>query len=257
MKHFFLLLLAMALITHAAHTQNDALNGFIEKYKNDKAFTYAFLSKDLFEVVTQTNIEEKDWKKLHNVVKNIGSLSILAADSIENTLPLYKEVLALVPTDVFDELLTVRDGKENVRIWAKTEESIVTDLILLVGSPDEFVLVCFAGNLELGNIAELAALFEAGEVEQLAQTTEAVAIDFKISPNPSSGEVTLSYDDELDPPALLAIIDQNGRQLSTLKLSGFPIQQVLLPELPSGLYWVQLKTRNGKIGVKQVQIVKK
>ena len=257
MKHFFLLLLAMVLTTNAANAQHDALTGFIEKHKSDRAFTYAFLSKDLFEVVTQANIEEKDWKNLHNVVKNIGSLSFLAADSIENALPLYKEVLALVPTDEFDELLTVRDGKENVRIWAKTEESVVTDLILLVGSPDEFVLVCFTGNLELGNIAELAALFEAGEMEQLAQTTEAVAIDFNISPNPSDGEFTLSYDNELDPSALLAIIDQNGRQLSSLNLSGFPIQQVLLPELPSGLYWVQLKTRGGKIGVKQVQIIKK
>ena len=257
MKQFFLLLLAIALLTNTAYAQSDALNGFIEKYKNDQAFTYAFLSKDLFEVATQADIEDKDWKKLHNVIKNIGSLSILATDSIENALPLYREVLTLVPTNIFDELLTVRDGKENVRIWVKEEEGVITDLILLVGSPDEFVLVCFAGNLELGNISELASLFEAGEANQLAKTTEAVAIDFNISPNPSSGEFTLSYDDELDPPSLLGIIDQNGRQVSNLQLSGFAIQQVMLPELPAGLYWVQLKTRGGKVGVKQVQIIKK
>lgn len=257
MKHFFLLLLAMVWMANAAYTQQDALNDFIEKHKNEQAFTYAFLSKDLFEVVTQADIEEKDWKKIQHVVKNIGSLRVLAADSIDNALPLYKEARALVPDDVFDELLTVRDGKDNVRIWAKTEESIITDLILLVGSTDEFVLVCFAGVLELGNIAELAALFEAGEIEELAQTTKAMAIDFNINPNPSDGEFTLSYDDESDPPALLSIIDQNGRQLSTLNLSGFPIQQVLLPALPPGMYWVQLKTRGGKVGVKQVQIIKK
>lgn len=257
MKHFFRLLLFILLTAPFANAQNEALTGFIEKHKNESGFTYAFLSKDLFEVVTRTDIQDKDWKKLHNVVKNIGSLSILAADSAENAWSLYKEVLPLVPADAFDELLTVRDGKENVRIWAKTEESAVTDLILLVGSPEEFVLVCFAGNLELGNLAELAALFEAGEVERLARTTEAVAIDFSVSPNPGSGEFTVSYDDEQDPPTLLSVIDLNGRQLSSLPLSGFAIQQVMLPELPTGLYWLQMKTRSGKVGVKQVQIVKK
>lgn len=256
MKQFSLLLLAILLTTRLAFAQHDALNGFIEQHKNDQAFTYAFLSKDLFEVATQLNVEDKDWKKMHNVVKNIGSLSILAADSIQTGLSLYKEVLVLVPTDEFDELLTVRDGKDNVRIWVKSEEDMVTDLILLVGAPDEFVLICFAGNLELGNISELAKLFDAEEVEQLARTTKSAAIDFKISPNPSNGEFSVAYTDEQDPPAFLSIFDQNGRQVSTLRLSGFAIQQVMLPELPSGLYWVQLKTQNGKVGVKQVQIVK-
>lgn len=256
MKHFFFLF-PFILLTALANAQNEALTGFIENHKNETGFTYAFLSKDLFEVVTRTDIQDKDWKKLHNVVRNIGSLSILATDSAENAWALYKEVVPLVPAGEFDELLTVRDGKENVRIWAKTEESVVTDLILLVGSPEEFVLVCFAGNLELGNISELAALFEADEVERLARTTEDLAIDFSVSPNPSSGEFTVSYDDEQDPPTLLSVIDLNGRQLSSLQVSGFAIQQVMLPELPAGLYWIQIKTRSGKVGVKQVQIMKK
>lgn len=244
------------LLLQTASSQHEALNNFVEQHKSDKAFTYAFLSKDLFEVAIKTNVEDKDWKRLHNVVKNIGSLSILAADSLQNALALYKEVLGLVPTSEFDELLTVRDGKDNVRIWAKEEEGTVTDLVLLVGSPDAFVLVCFAGNLELGNIAELAELFEAGEAEQLARTTEAVAVDFQISPNPGANEFTLAYTGEQDAPALLSVIGQNGRQVAQLSLSGIPIQQVFLPELPSGLYWVQLKTQSGKVGVKQVQVVK-
>lgn len=257
MKHFFLLLSAILLSAHAVFSQTSAFNGFIEQHKNDRAFTYAFLSKDLFEVVAGTEVKDKDWKQLHNMVKNIGSLSILAADSIQNGLALYKEVLALVPKDEFDELLTVRDGSDHVRIWVKSDDDAISDLVLLVGSQDEFVLVCFAGNLELGNISELAKLFEAEEAEQLARTTAATTIDFSLSPNPTSGPITLTYNDGQDVPAFLTLIDQNGRQVSSLTLSGFHIQQVFLPELPSGTYWIQLRTKNGKIGVKQVQIVRK
>ncbi len=133
---------------------------------------------------------------------------------------------------------------------------MVTDLILLVGSPAEFVLVCFAGNLELGNISDLANLLETGKAQQLARSSEAVAIDFGISPNPSNGQFTVLYTDEQDPTSKLSVMDQNGRQISSLSLSNHNSQQVTLRDLPAGLYWIQLKTQSGKVGVKQIQIVK-
>lgn len=256
MKHYFLLLSAVLLTAGLTHAQSGAFDGLIEKYKSDPAFTYAFLSKDLFEVVSRADMEDKDWKKLQNVVRNIGTLSILVGDSLPDALPIYREALSLVPTDAFDELLTVRDGQDKVRIWAAEANGTITDLVLLVGSTHDFVLICFAGNLELGNIAELAALFDADEAAQLARSTEAVSIDFAVSPNPASSEITVSYEDAQDVPAFLSVIDQSGRQVAQLELSGIPIQRVILPGLPAGTYWVQLKTREGKVGVKQVQIAR-
>ncbi len=73
----------------------------------------------------------------------------------------------------------------------------------------------------------------------------------------SNGAFSLSYSGEQDPPTLLSVIDQNGRPISTLSLSGTVGQQVTLLDLPSGIYWVQLKTQGGKVGVKQLQIVKR
>jgi hypothetical protein len=169
---------------------------------------------------------------------------------------LYKEVKALIPEDEFDALLTVRDGKENVRIWAKSENQTVTDLVLLVGTPNEFVLICFAGNLELGNLSELASLFEAGAAQKLAKTAESVSIEFGVNPNPSNGQFTLSYTDEQDLPAELSIIDQSGRQIGTRQLSESSTQTVNFPDLATGLYWLELKTKSGKLGIKQVQIVR-
>lgn len=256
MKKICLLLAAIALTAQFATAQNEALNGFIEKYRQDKAFTFAYLSKDLFEVVSKTRVEDQDWKKLHNVVKNIGSLRILAADSIQTGRSLFKEALALVPTDEVDELLTVRDGTDDVRIWVKEEDAVVSNLILLVGSPDEFVLVCFTGNLELGNLSELARLFDAEEAQSLARAAAAVAPEFGISPNPSNGEFTLRYADEQDQPRRLSIADQNGRVVLTQDLSGAATQHIEVRDLPAGLYWVQLETVNGKVGVKQLQVVK-
>lgn len=256
MKHAFLLVAAILWAAVLANAQSSALTGFIENHKQDKGVTYAFLSKDLFEVVSKSNVSDTDWKRLQNVVKNLGSLSILAADGITDGVALYQEARVLVPTDDFDELLTVRDGKENVRIWAKVEGATITDLILLLGSPEEFVLICFSGTIELNNLQELAGLFDAGSATQLARSTEAVAIDFQISPNPNNGEFTILYPGGQDTPVMMSILDQNGRQLSVQNLATAAHQQVTLRDLPNGNYWLQLKTKQGQVGVKQIQVVK-
>lgn len=256
MKHFFFLFAIILLSAGSAPAQNDVFQNFIEKHKQDQGITYAYLSKDLFEVVTETNVKEKDWKKLHNVIKNIGSLSILAGDSIENALPLYREARGLVVSGNFDELLTVRDAENKVHIWARSEDDLITDLVLLVGAPGEFVLICFAGALELGNIAELSRLFEAGATEELVRSSEAVAVEFSISPNPSDGVFRLNFAGQDDMPVLLSVIDQSGRQISSTRLAGSAEQEVRLNDLPSGNYWIQLKTQKGRIGVKPLRVIR-
>lgn len=256
MKQFFLLPAIFLLIAISAFAQNENLNDFIEKHKSDHALTYAFLSKDLFDLVAETGLAEKDWKKLHNVIKNIGSLSILAGDSIENGLSLYREARDLVASGSFDELLTVRDANDKVHVWAKSEDDLITDLIVLVGSPDEFVLVCFAGALELGNIAELSRLFDAGAAEELVRSSGTVAVDFSVSPNPNNGVFRLNFGEQEDMPVLLSVIDQSGRQISSIRFAGGVAQEVRLNDVPSGNYWIQLKTQKGRIGVKPLRVIR-
>lgn len=255
MKQFCYLLISFLLLSPALPAQNSLLQGFIAQHKDDPAFTHAFLSKDLFEIATKSSLKNEDWNGLHHAIKNIGSLSILAADSISNAVPIYKEVRTLIPEDEYDEILTVRDGNENVRGWIRSKDDMVTDLILLIGTNDEFVLVCFSGNLELGNITELAGLFETGKAQHLAKKAEAVSIDFSIHPNPGNGVFNLIYTDEEDPPAMLIVLDQSGRTLTTLNLSGTERQTIALQNLASGLYWLQLNTKKGRVGIKQLQIV--
>lgn len=251
-----LLSLSAALLTAClSFAQNADLTQFVNDHKSDPGMTFAYLSKDMFEVVSKSEIKDQDWKKVQNVVKNIGSLTILVSDSLETSLALYKEAKRIIPTDELDELLTVRDGKENVHIWTKDDDKTITDLILLVGSPDDFVLISFTGALELGNITDLISLFDAKEATELANTSNALSAEFSINPNPTSGDITLIYNDAQDTPDMLTVTDQNGRLVKTLQLSNSPNQQVNLNGVPSGLYWVQLKTTKGKVGVKQVQVI--
>lgn len=251
-----LLSLSAALLTAClTFAQNADLTQFVNDHKTDPGMTFAYLSKDMFEVASKSDIKDQDWKKVQNVVKNIGSLTILVSDSLENSLLLYKEAKKIIPTDEFDELLTVRDGNENVHIWSKDDDKSITDLILLVGSPEDFVLISFTGIIELGNISDLISLFDAKEATELAKTSNALSIEFAVNPNPTPGDISLIYNDPQDAPASLTVTDQNGRVVKTLQLNNSPNQQVNLNDVPSGMYWLQLQTVKGKVGVKQVQVI--
>lgn len=254
MKQIFLLP-AIWLLAQCAFAQS-SLQQFIDDHKTAPQFTYAYLSKDLFEVTIKTDVDQKDWNKLHQVIQNLGSLSILVADSIDHGLQLYKEAFQGIAKDEMDELLSVQDGSDRVRIWVNEENGTLTNLVLLVGTSSEFVLVCFNGNLELKNIMELAGMFEAADARSLAQSAQEASIQFSVFPNPSKGQVTITYQAADDRPEMISVFDQNGRVISTRNLDGSASQALDFSQLSTGNYWFQMKTKGGKVGVTQVQITK-
>jgi hypothetical protein len=257
MKKMYLFLSAALLMNCALFAQEQPFNDFINKYKKESGFTYAFLSKDLFESTMKTDIKDSDWKQVQKIVKNLGSLSMLAAEKTDQSKQLFREALELAPNEDFDELLTVRDGKDNIKILAKSEESTVTDLVVIVASEAEFVLICFSGVVELNNFAELVRLINANEVTALARSAEKITAQFQISPNPSTGIIQLNFEEPDDYPTLLSVTDLSGKVVKSLNLTQQTNQTVNLSELSAGSYWVQIKTEKGKIGVKQVQMVQR
>jgi hypothetical protein len=254
MKHILSALLALALAAPALRGQTTAFNDFIERHRSDPAMTYAFLSKEQMEVVSKTKIDNADWQKARQIVQNVGSLRVLASDSTTEGVALYREATGLVPAD-FDELLSVRDGSDNVRIWVRNDQDLLTDVVLLVGAPTDFVLVCFAGQIDLANLTELARLFDAEQVEALVRTSAALSVDFAVSPNPSNGSFTLTYADGDDVAERVRVLDQTGREVALRTLSGGTSERIQL-DVPNGLYWLQITTRQGKIGTQQVQVQK-
>lgn len=58
-----------------------------------------------------------------------------------------------------DDLVYVRDGKTHVRIMAKERRNVIRKVVVLVQSPDEFVLVSVKGHLRLDDINRVIEKF--------------------------------------------------------------------------------------------------
>lgn len=167
MKKFFLFLPLVFLLSASAGAQNDAINRFFNQYMEDERFTVVFISPKMFNLVSKISTDDEDWEKFRGVVGDLTGLRVLTADSIGNGIALYKEALAKVPAGEYSELLTVRDGGENVRIWTKDSGTVINELLLLVGSPDEFVLLSLTGRIDLDKISELSKDLDIEGVQHL------------------------------------------------------------------------------------------
>lgn len=157
-KSIFLLPFLLLTVIYSAGAQNDAITRFFNQYAEDERFTVVYVAPKLFHMVSRIETDDEDWNKMREIVKDLGGLRVLTADSIADGLEMYKMALSKVPANEYAELLTVRDGNENVRIWTKdtSDGAIIEELLLLVGSPNEFVMLSFTGKINLDKISELS-----------------------------------------------------------------------------------------------------
>lgn len=158
------LFLLAALSTYA---QNDAISKFFNQYAEDERFTVVYISPKMFQMVAKIETNDPDWNKFRDVVKDLGGLRVLTADSIGDGVAMYTEAMNRVPKKEYEELLTVRDGQEHVRFMIKESNNIISELLLLVGAPTEFTMLSFTGKIDLDKISSLAKTMDIDGINQL------------------------------------------------------------------------------------------
>lgn len=166
MKRMLFLAVMLIAALSKIQAQDDAITRYFSKYAEDERFTVVYISPKLFQMVSKISTDDPDWEKAKEVVKDLRGLRVLVADSI-NGMPLYKEAMTKIPVKEYEELITVRDKEENVRIMIKEAGGIIDELLLLVGSPDEFVMLSFSGRIDLAKISSLAKTLNVEGAEHL------------------------------------------------------------------------------------------
>lgn len=167
MKPLFFSLAFLFVGILSANAQNDAITRFFNQYADDERFTVVYIAPKLFQLVSKVETDDEDWNNIREVVKDLGGLRVLAADSITDGLAMYKTALSKVPASEYSELLTVRDKDENVRIWTKDSGNVIEELLLLVGKPDEFVMLSFTGKIDLDKISSLSKVLDVKGADEL------------------------------------------------------------------------------------------
>ena len=153
-------------------SQHSSVNKLFDKYAEKEGFTTVYISKNLFKMVGEMNLDDPDVDEL---VDKLETIKILASDSEfinESNLNFYKEIMDELPIEEYDELLVVKEKDQDVKFLSKEKNGIITELLLVVGGKDNNALICITGNIDLKHISKLASSMEGTGMEYLEKLEE-------------------------------------------------------------------------------------
>lgn len=153
-------------------SQHQSVNKLFEKYAGKEGFTTVYISKNLFRMVGEMNLDDPDMDEL---VDKLETIKILASDSEfinGNNLNFYEEIMDELPINEYDELLVVKEKDQDVMFLSKEKNGIITELLLIVGGTDSNALISITGNIDLRHISKLASSMKGTGMEHLEKLEE-------------------------------------------------------------------------------------
>ena len=158
----------MMIFTVMSFAQDDAISKYFQQYMDDEDFSVVYISGKMFGMFADVDDDNTAAKE---AMKGIKGLRILSTE--KNGEALYKEAIKKFNVSEYEELMKIRDGKENVNFYIKEEGDVVKELLLLVGGEsDDFVMLSFVGNINLKQISELSDSMDIDALDHLDKVTD-------------------------------------------------------------------------------------
>ncbi|MBN2480184.1 MAG: DUF4252 domain-containing protein [Bacteroidales bacterium] len=168
------LILGFAAFTAGIHAQS-IMDKLYDKYSGAEGYTSVYISKYMFEMFqgNQANINMED--EMAEVISKLDCIKILATDddpATKKTIDLYTEMMKLLPSSAYKEVMVVKESDQNVNMYVKEDKEKVVELLMVVGGADENVLISIQGDIDMKNIAKLASTMNIEGMENLEKIGE-------------------------------------------------------------------------------------
>ena len=161
---YSILILAFLGMSLQGMSQADAITKYFNQYVEDTSFTVVYISPKMFQLISKLSEDEVD-ADVQAVIKDLKGLKVLATE--RNGMKYYNEAINKINVKEYEELMTVRDGDQNVRFVVKERNDVIEELLLLVGAPEQFVMISFVGKINLDQILKLSKSADISGLEHL------------------------------------------------------------------------------------------
>ncbi len=169
MKHI-LILIVLLLGGTSLQAQDDAIARYFGKYMDDDNFTSIYISKKMFSLIARMDEDADPESK--EVIENLAGLRILVREDAGDSNKFYEEAITMIPTETYEELMTIRNADENIRFLIKEKNDKISELLMLIAGEEDFVLISIIGDIELDKISVLADNMEIDGMEHLKSIDE-------------------------------------------------------------------------------------
>jgi hypothetical protein len=162
----------LLMLTMGAQAQS-AMDKVFDKYSEQDGFTTVYISKYMFDMFRNKDADPKTQDDFAKVMNKLTSIRILTTgdDSTKPvTVDLYKEIMKILPSNVYKEIMVVKDKDSNVRFYAREANNKVAELLLVVGGKDGkgSALISIEGDdIDMKNISKLGSAMHVEGMENL------------------------------------------------------------------------------------------
>lgn len=134
--------------------QTGSLNSYFKKYQDDDSFIVVNISSSMFAVISGMDIEDMD-PDIKAILDNITGLKILTKE--DDGKQYYNEALKTIKSNGLEELMTIKEKGENVKIYGKSDgKEKLKEVVMLRGDANNFILMQILGNLSIEQLTKLS-----------------------------------------------------------------------------------------------------
>ena len=153
MKRMVFALTVILLPLFTATGQKNGIDTFFNNYQGKEGFTTVNLSGNLFSLFADSTVEGKT----EDISLDISSVRILSINEDNNTggINFMEELKRSIDKGGYEELMTVKNSKDDVRVLIKSSGRKVKELLVVSGGKDN-ALIQIKGNFEKKDIKKLA-----------------------------------------------------------------------------------------------------
>jgi len=167
MKKLNLLWVAFVLpLLAGAQTSADKI---FEKYAGKEGLTTVVVNKGMFKMLSKIEDDDDDLKTL----SAIESIKILAVeeDGVLEGVNFFDEVMKDLNAAEYEELMTVKESDQDVKILVKEADGIIKELLVIAGGSksDDNALIIIRGNIPLNDLHNLSGTLDMDHLEILEE----------------------------------------------------------------------------------------
>ena len=151
----------------AASAQNDAIVKFFSKYQSDETFSQVTISGKMFSMMANLSGDTEEEKAMIASISKIKGLKILTKSEARNSRELYKEAISMIPSNTFEELMSIRDKDKDMKFFTKEAGGKISELVMVMGGNEEFMVLTLFGEIDLKDISKIGKAVNIDGLENL------------------------------------------------------------------------------------------
>jgi hypothetical protein len=178
MKKIVATLMTMAVVIFTSSlVAQTAIDDLYSKYAGEKGVTSINISPEMFSMLSSWDMDDSSEKakETQDVMEQLSGLKMLVYEAEEGQTneALLEEVRTLSKAKGFSEMMSVDSDEEVVKFLVKKgEDGKVSEMLMVVLSENEAVVMSMTGNLDMSTISGISKSLDIDGLENLEKIDE-------------------------------------------------------------------------------------